>query len=64
MIIGVVEHSIPGDILAFSNIRLLHGRTGYEDKNGNIRHIVGCYIDWDELYSRQRILANDKKIRH
>lgn len=51
----------PGDILAFSNIRLLHGRTGYEDKEGNVRHLCGAYIDWDEIYSRMRILANDRR---
>lgn len=53
---------ISGDILAFSNTRLLHGRTGYEDKSGNIRHLVGVFIDWDEIYSRLRVLANDKRL--
>ncbi|XP_055309057.1 gamma-butyrobetaine dioxygenase-like [Sitodiplosis mosellana] len=53
----------PGDILTFSNIRLVHGRTGYTDTEGNVRHIVGAYIDWDEIYSRLRILANDKRMK-
>lgn len=51
----------PGDILTFSNIRLLHGRTGYIDEGGNVRHIVGAYLDWDEIYSRLRVLKNDGK---
>lgn len=54
----------PGDILAFSNIRLVHGRTGYVDKEGNVRHLVGAFIDWDEIYSRLRVLANDQRIKN
>lgn len=53
----------PGDILAFSNTRLVHGRTGYTDTEGNVRHLVGIYFDWDEIYSRLRILANDKRMK-
>lgn len=49
---------LPGDILAFSNLRVLHGRTGYVDQNGNTRHLVGAFIDWDEVYSRLRTLTN------
>lgn len=47
----------PGDVLTFSNIRLLHGRTGYVDTEGNIRHLVGAYVDWDEIYSRLRVVT-------
>lgn len=54
----------PGDILAFSNTRLVHGRTGYVDIEGNVRHIVGAYVDWDEIYSRLRVLTNEKRIKH
>uniref|UniRef100_A0A182W6S7 Gamma-butyrobetaine dioxygenase n=1 Tax=Anopheles minimus TaxID=112268 RepID=A0A182W6S7_9DIPT len=46
----------PGDILTFSNVRMVHGRTGYTDTAGNTRHIVGAYLDWDEIYSKLRIL--------
>lgn len=45
-----------GDILAFNNIRLLHGRNGYEDSSENVRKIIGTYLDWDEIYSRLRCL--------
>lgn len=48
----------PGDILTFDNIRLIHGRTKYEDNSVNTRHIIGSYIDWDEIYSRLRVLKN------
>ncbi|XP_055594982.1 gamma-butyrobetaine dioxygenase-like isoform X2 [Uranotaenia lowii] len=46
----------PGDILTFSNIRMVHGRTGYSDTESNTRHIVGAYLDWDEIYSKLRVL--------
>ncbi|XP_017018260.1 gamma-butyrobetaine dioxygenase [Drosophila kikkawai] len=46
----------PGDVLTFNNIRLLHGRTGYDDTERNSRYIVGAYLDWDIIYSRLRVL--------
>ncbi|XP_067635159.1 gamma-butyrobetaine dioxygenase [Eurosta solidaginis] len=46
----------PGDVLTFNNIRLLHGRTGYDDTEHNVRYIVGAYLDWDIIYSRLRVL--------
>lgn len=49
-----------GDILTFSNIRILHGRTAYTDVTGNARHLVGAYIDWDEIYSRLRVLSEEE----
>uniref|UniRef100_A0A8D8NN44 Gamma-butyrobetaine dioxygenase n=1 Tax=Culex pipiens TaxID=7175 RepID=A0A8D8NN44_CULPI len=52
--------TMPGDILTFSNIRMVHGRTGYTDTEGNMRHIVGAYLDWDEIYSRLRVLKGKK----
>ncbi|XP_034830975.1 gamma-butyrobetaine dioxygenase-like [Maniola hyperantus] len=45
-----------GDILVFDNVRLLHGRNAYEDKSGNVRKLLGAYMDWDEIYSRLRCL--------
>lgn len=53
----------PGDLLAFSNIRLLHGRTGYTDTGNNVRHLVGIYLDWDQIYSRWRVLINSNEER-
>lgn len=46
----------PGDVLTFNNLRLLHGREGYDDSEDNVRFIVGAYIDWDIIHSQLRIL--------
>ncbi|XP_030566041.1 gamma-butyrobetaine dioxygenase [Drosophila novamexicana] len=51
----------PGDVLTFNNLRLLHGRTGYDDTADNSRYIVGAYLDWDIIYSRLRVLK--KRLR-
>ncbi|BFG05304.1 gamma-butyrobetaine dioxygenase [Drosophila madeirensis] len=48
----------PGDVLTFNNLRLVHGRTGYDDTDRNVRHIVGAFLDWDIVYSRLRVLRN------
>lgn len=45
-----------GTILCFDNSRLVHGRKKYEDITGNSRHLVGAYLDWDEIFSRLRVL--------
>lgn len=45
-----------GTILCFDNSRLVHGRKKYEDVTGNYRHLVGAYLDWDEIFSRLRVL--------
>lgn len=46
-----------GEVLIFDNWRLLHGREGFDPSKGH-RHLEGCYIDWDEVYSRIRVLRN------
>lgn len=46
----------PGQILGFDNTRLLHGRLKYEDTPDAVRHLVGNYVDWDEIYSKWRVL--------
>ncbi|CAL4118670.1 unnamed protein product, partial [Meganyctiphanes norvegica] len=45
----------PGSILTFDNLRIVHGRTGYENGLGE-RHVQGCYVDWDEVRSMRRVL--------
>ena len=40
----------PGDLLAFDNRRVMHGRTSY-DAVGGSRHLHGCYMDRDDLLS-------------
>ena len=44
----------PGDVMMFDNHRLLHGRTAY-DSNEGMRHLQGCYLEFD---------ATDGKLRH
>ncbi|EDW00199.1 GH11991 [Drosophila grimshawi] len=46
----------PGDVFVFNNLRMLHGRTAYEDSPQNKRHLVGAYVDWDIIYSKLRTL--------
>eukprot|EP00931_Biecheleriopsis_adriatica_P012637 TRINITY_DN11383_c0_g1_i3.p1 TRINITY_DN11383_c0_g1~~TRINITY_DN11383_c0_g1_i3.p1 ORF type:complete len:423 (-),score=73.83 TRINITY_DN11383_c0_g1_i3:164-1432(-) len=41
---------MPGDLLAFQNHRILHGRNGYH--RGEPRHLQGAYIDVDAVRSR------------
>ncbi len=44
----------PGDLLAFDNRRVLHGRAGYSASGGK-RHLQGCYADRDDLMSAIRL---------
>lgn len=46
----------PGELVAFDNRRVLHGRAGF--KVSERRHLQGCYIDADAIESDARILAN------
>ncbi len=46
----------PGDLVAFDNRRLLHGRATI-DVEGGQRELHGTYIDHDEVYSRLRVLS-------
>ncbi|KAJ0056746.1 hypothetical protein NL108_014179 [Boleophthalmus pectinirostris] len=48
----------PGDILTFDNWRLLHARTAFESFPERPRFLEGCYLDWDEVMSRLRILRH------
>ena len=45
----------PGNLLAFDNRRVLHGRTAFDPQSG-ARHRQGCYVDRDDLLSRIRVL--------
>ncbi|KJE88931.1 gamma-butyrobetaine dioxygenase [Capsaspora owczarzaki ATCC 30864] len=44
-----------GDVVAFNNRRVLHGRTSFDPSSG-VRHLQGCYIDRDDFASRMRQL--------
>ncbi len=45
-----------GDMTAFDNRRILHGREAFNPATGN-RHLHGCYVDRVEFDSRLRLLA-------
>lgn len=44
----------PGDLVAFDNRRILHGRDAYD--SGGSRHLRGIYMDHDEIHSTTRVL--------
>ncbi|HDZ45436.1 hypothetical protein LCGC14_0193640 [marine sediment metagenome] len=47
---------LPGQMVAFDNRRVLHGRREF-DPNSGARHLQGTYLDRDMLASRLRVLA-------
>lgn len=46
----------PGQMVAFDNRRVLHGRQAFDPATG-ARHLQGTYLDRDMLESRLRVLA-------
>ncbi|XP_071476968.1 gamma-butyrobetaine dioxygenase-like [Diadema antillarum] len=49
----------PGDILSFSNHRMLHGRNAYESDTGlTERHLQTAFFDLDCVLSRMRLLKD------
>ncbi|RKR06840.1 gamma-butyrobetaine dioxygenase [Kushneria sinocarnis] len=46
----------PGQMIAFDNRRVLHGR-GQFDPNTGKRHLQGCYLDYDMVESKLRVLG-------
>ncbi|XP_002732668.1 gamma-butyrobetaine dioxygenase-like [Saccoglossus kowalevskii] len=55
-----------GDMIMFNNARTLHGRSQYQIDEGTsgTRHLEGCYFDWDEVYSRIRVLRESLEMPH
>ena len=49
-----------GDLLMMDNHRTLHGRTSY-DPNEGMRHLQGCYIDYDS--SEGKLMHLSRKFR-
>ncbi|GEN29533.1 hypothetical protein HVA01_31790 [Halovibrio variabilis] len=49
----------PGQMVAFDNRRVLHGRREF-DPNSGARHLQGTYLDRDMLASRLRVLARHR----
>ena len=52
----------PGEMVAFHNRRLLHGRRSFDPSEGE-RRLRGCYVDWDEWTSRIRVLERGRQGR-
>jgi gamma-butyrobetaine dioxygenase len=50
-----------GDLMAFDNRRILHGRDAYTTGDGS-RWLRGCYSERDELDSRIRILERGRRL--
>jgi gamma-butyrobetaine dioxygenase len=48
----------PGQMVAFDNRRVLHGRHAYDPESGR-RHLQGTYLDLDMCESRLRVLARN-----
>ncbi|XP_035216628.1 gamma-butyrobetaine dioxygenase-like isoform X2 [Stegodyphus dumicola] len=51
---------IPGDLVAFNNRRVLHGRTSFDPRRMS-RHLEGCYGDIDEIITRYRSFLKSEK---
>ena len=57
----------PGDAVLFDNTRILHGRTPFsieEDGEHGARHLQGCYLDADGLYSSLAVLSRTRSSHH
>ena len=52
----------PGDLVCFDNRRILHGREAF-DAGGGARWLQGCYGEREELHSRLRILARNRRLQ-
>ncbi|XP_023233830.1 uncharacterized protein LOC111633481 [Centruroides sculpturatus] len=51
-------HMVPGDLVAFNNRRVLHGRTSF-DPTKVTRHLQGCYVDIDEVFTRYKAMISE-----
>jgi len=56
----IETHWRAGDLVAFMNGRILHGRAGFDPDAGG-RHLQGCYVDADDLWSCLRIAARRER---
>ena len=52
---GLRHRFAAGDLVAIDNRRVLHGRAAFDAASGQ-RHLQGCYVDRDGLFSRMRVL--------
>lgn len=45
----------PGDLIAYNNNRVLHGRAPFDARSGE-RHLQGCYLNQEDVESALRLL--------
>jgi gamma-butyrobetaine dioxygenase len=45
----------PGELIAYDNNRVLHGRKSFDPSSGE-RHLQGCYMNMEDLDSALRLL--------
>ena len=45
----------PGDLIAYDNNRVLHGRLPFDASSGE-RHLQGCYLNMADVDSKLRLL--------
>jgi gamma-butyrobetaine dioxygenase len=45
----------PGDLVAYNNHRVLHGRAPFDASSGE-RHLQGCYLNQEDIDSMLRML--------
>jgi gamma-butyrobetaine hydroxylase len=50
----------PGDLVAFHNHRVLHGRTSFRNNNTQ-RHLQGCYVSQDGIFSSLAVLEKNRE---
>ena len=43
----------PSQMVVFNNLRVLHGRQRFE---GHYRYLESAYLDWDEIWSKARVI--------
>jgi alpha-ketoglutarate-dependent taurine dioxygenase len=58
---SVVYRLQPGDLVLLDNTRILHGRTAFTI---GARHLQGCYLDADGLYSSLAVLSRSRSSSH
>ena len=49
---------VPGEMVIFDNSRVLHGRAAFDPESGE-RHLLGYYIERNEVDSRIRVLSRN-----
>ncbi|XP_071831371.1 gamma-butyrobetaine dioxygenase-like [Apostichopus japonicus] len=53
-----------GEVVTFNNTRVMHGRSGFTvdvSSAEQVRHYEGGYLEWDEIFSRLRVLRENKE---